>query len=57
MPLTHDLSLTVGVSAQDVSIPHSPGQMPQWGESHVYPEITAGKDCGLSEGNRAKLHV
>ena len=57
MPLTHDLSLTVGVSAQDVSIPHSPGQMPQWGESHVYPEITAGKDCGLSEGNRSKLHV
>ncbi|UPL00492.1 hypothetical protein LCI18_011426 [Fusarium solani-melongenae] len=57
VPLTHDLSLTVGVSAQDVSIPHSPGQMPQWGESHVYPEITEGKDCGLSQDNRSKLHV
>ncbi|RGP66614.1 oleate-activated transcription factor 1 [Fusarium longipes] len=55
VPLTDDLGLTVGVSAQSVSIPDSPGKLPEWGHSHVYPEATAGKDYGLDNENRADL--
>ncbi|KAG5659911.1 hypothetical protein KAF25_003433 [Fusarium avenaceum] len=55
--LTDDLGLTVGVSAQTVSVPDSASELPKWGSSHVYPKATAGKDCGLDEKNREDLKV
>ncbi|KAL1847794.1 hypothetical protein Daus18300_013836 [Diaporthe australafricana] len=57
VPITDDFALTVGVSAQPVSVPGSSDELVTWGHSEVFPEATSGKLGGLSEQNRGELDL
>lgn len=57
MPITDELDLTVGVSRQEVTLPHGNDELPTWGECDVVSEITARKEGGLNEDNRLSLGV
>lgn len=57
VPITPEFQLTVGVSAQTVTPAGSIEELPVWGETHVFPDITAHKTGGLSEENRTVLSV
>ncbi|KAI3400373.1 hypothetical protein diail_3390 [Diaporthe ilicicola] len=57
VPITDDFALTVGVSAQPVSVPGSSAELPTWGNCQVFPEATAGKLGGLTEQNRGELDL
>ncbi|KAK7715643.1 hypothetical protein SLS63_011399 [Diaporthe eres] len=55
VPITDDFALTVGVSAQPVSVSASNTELPTWGHCEVFPEATAGKVGGAQ--NRVDLDL
>lgn len=57
VPITDDFALTVGVSAQPVSVSSSNAELPTWGHCEVFPEATTGKTGGLSAQNRVELDL
>ncbi|KAI9148479.1 Polyphenol oxidase 1 [Paramyrothecium foliicola] len=55
IPIQDEFNLTVGVSSQDLRLPEAGSEAPSFGDSHTYPEITAGKPGGFDEGSQITM--